>query len=90
MRLGGAGPARGVRQRAFPQQSTTQEHHSGSSRARPRPPHAGKDATQDFEEIGHSNSAKEQLAKYLIGEYEVRTLRGGGATWYRCQQQRGW
>ncbi|KAF5829749.1 cytochrome b-5, isoform CRA_e [Dunaliella salina] len=30
----------------------------------------GKDATQDFEEIGHSNSAKELLAKYLIGDYE--------------------
>lgn len=33
---------------------------------------AGKDATQDFEEIGHSNSAKEYLKKYLIGTYEVR------------------
>ena len=32
---------------------------------------AGKDATQDFEEIGHSNSAKKLLEKYLIGKYEV-------------------
>ena len=39
---------------------------------------AGKDATEDFEEIGHSNSAKEMLAKYIIGSYEVRAgLRGG-------------
>eukprot|EP00197_Chlamydomonas_leiostraca_P007180 CAMPEP_0202865772 /NCGR_PEP_ID=MMETSP1391-20130828/6345_1 /ASSEMBLY_ACC=CAM_ASM_000867 /TAXON_ID=1034604 /ORGANISM="Chlamydomonas leiostraca, Strain SAG 11-49" /LENGTH=129 /DNA_ID=CAMNT_0049545649 /DNA_START=13 /DNA_END=402 /DNA_ORIENTATION=+ len=30
----------------------------------------GKDATQDFEEIGHSNSAKQLLEKYLIGSYE--------------------
>ncbi|KAG2485772.1 hypothetical protein HYH03_015485 [Edaphochlamys debaryana] len=30
----------------------------------------GKDATQDFEEIGHSNSAKKLLDKYYIGEYE--------------------
>jgi cytochrome b involved in lipid metabolism len=32
---------------------------------------AGKDATQDFEEIGHSNSAKKLLEKYYIGKYEV-------------------
>jgi cytochrome b involved in lipid metabolism len=32
----------------------------------------GKDATEDFEEIGHSNSAKELLEKYVIGKYEVR------------------
>lgn len=30
----------------------------------------GKDATQDFEEIGHSNSAKKLLEKYLIGTFE--------------------
>lgn len=33
---------------------------------------AGRDATQDFEEIGHSNSAKRLLEKYIIGKYEVR------------------
>lgn len=38
---------------------------------------AGKDATEDFEEIGHSNSAKEMLAKYVVGKYEVR----GPSTW---------
>ena len=31
----------------------------------------GKDATQDFDEIGHSNSAKALLQKYLIGKFEV-------------------
>ncbi|EIE18666.1 cytochrome b5 [Coccomyxa subellipsoidea C-169] len=30
----------------------------------------GKDATEDFEEIGHSNAAKEMLAKYLIGDFD--------------------
>ncbi|PNH05652.1 Cytochrome b5 [Tetrabaena socialis] len=30
----------------------------------------GKDATQDFEEIGHSKSAKKLLEKYLIGAFE--------------------
>lgn len=33
--------------------------------------HAGKDATEDFEEIGHSNAAKELLSKYIIGDFEV-------------------
>lgn len=31
----------------------------------------GKDATEDFEEIGHSNNARELLKKYEIGEYEL-------------------
>lgn len=30
---------------------------------------AGKDATQDFEEIGHSKSARDMLEKYLIGSF---------------------
>lgn len=34
------------------------------------PPLSGKDATEDFDEIGHSNAAKEQLAQYYIGEFE--------------------
>lgn len=32
---------------------------------------AGKDATQDFEEIGHSKSARDMLEKYLIGSFAV-------------------
>eukprot|EP00890_Picochlorum_soloecismus_P004818 jgi/Picsp_1/5337/NSC_02698-R1_cytochrome b5 len=31
---------------------------------------SGKDGTDDFEEIGHSNTAKEMLESYYIGEYE--------------------
>ncbi|KAK9819350.1 hypothetical protein WJX74_009379 [Apatococcus lobatus] len=30
----------------------------------------GQDATESFEEIGHSNAARELLNKYEIGEYE--------------------
>lgn len=32
---------------------------------------AGKDATEEFEEIGHSRAAKEMLGKYYIGEFAV-------------------
>ncbi len=32
---------------------------------------AAQDATESFEEIGHSNAARELLNKYYIGEYEV-------------------
>lgn len=31
---------------------------------------AGKDATQEFDDIGHSKTAKQLLDKYLIGNYE--------------------
>ncbi|XP_047323919.1 cytochrome b5-like [Impatiens glandulifera] len=34
----------------------------------------GKDATDDFEDVGHSDSAREMLDKYLIGEIDVNTL----------------
>ncbi|KAK9794396.1 hypothetical protein WJX73_008854 [Symbiochloris irregularis] len=30
----------------------------------------GKDASEDFDEIGHSKAAKDMLAKYIIGDYE--------------------
>ena len=33
---------------------------------------AGKDATEDYEEIGHSSTATEMLGKYLIGNFAVR------------------
>lgn len=32
---------------------------------------AGKDATEEFEEIGHSRAAKEMLDKYYIGDFAV-------------------
>ena len=35
---------------------------------------AGKDATEDFEEIGHSNAAKDLLEKYVVGDFEVCPL----------------
>lgn len=34
----------------------------------------GRDATEDFEEIGHSNAAREMLDKYIIGDFEVPPL----------------
>jgi cytochrome b involved in lipid metabolism len=41
---------------------------------------AGKDATQDFEEIGHSKSARDMLDKYLIGAYAVSSCQYGHMT----------
>ncbi|KAJ2387912.1 hypothetical protein GGI23_006171 [Coemansia sp. RSA 2559] len=35
--------------------------------------HAGIDATEAFEDIGHSEDARELLAHLLIGDLEVRT-----------------
>lgn len=54
--------------------------------------YAGKDGTDDFEEIGHSNTAKEMLESYYIGEYEVSF---GVMCWYSLafwdlRAMRGW
>ncbi|CAI9762505.1 unnamed protein product [Fraxinus pennsylvanica] len=35
---------------------------------------SGKDATADFEDIGHSDSAKEMMDKYLIGTIDKSTV----------------
>ncbi|XP_054783066.1 cytochrome B5-like [Prosopis cineraria] len=35
---------------------------------------AEKDATDDFEDVGHSDSAKEMMEKYLAGDVDVSTL----------------
>lgn len=35
---------------------------------------AGKDATNDFEDVGHSDSAREMMDKYYIGEIDVSTV----------------
>lgn len=35
---------------------------------------AGKDATNDFEDIGHSNAAREMMDKYYIGKIDASTL----------------
>ncbi|KAG8381091.1 hypothetical protein BUALT_Bualt06G0086200 [Buddleja alternifolia] len=34
----------------------------------------GKDATNDFEDVGHSDSAREMLDKYYIGEVDKATV----------------
>ncbi|XP_010933787.1 cytochrome b5 [Elaeis guineensis] len=34
----------------------------------------GKDAANDFEDIGHSTSAREMMAKYFIGELDSSTI----------------
>ncbi|OEL33220.1 Cytochrome b5 isoform E [Dichanthelium oligosanthes] len=34
----------------------------------------GKDATADFEDIGHTDSAKELMPKYCIGEVDAATV----------------
>lgn len=36
----------------------------------------GKDATADFEDIGHSDSAKELMSQYCIGEVDAATVPG--------------
>ncbi|XP_028779790.1 cytochrome b5-like [Neltuma alba] len=35
---------------------------------------AEKDATDDFEDVGHSDSAREMMEKYLIGNVDTSTL----------------
>ncbi|KAI9341286.1 cytochrome b5 [Pilaira anomala] len=54
---------------------------------------AGKDATESFEDIGHSDEAREILSKYLVGELDeasrsVRTdynkLRAGELPCFAC------
>ncbi|URD90172.1 Cytochrome b5-like Heme/Steroid binding domain [Musa troglodytarum] len=34
---------------------------------------SGKDATNDFEDIGHSNAAREMMDKYYIGKIDIST-----------------
>lgn len=35
---------------------------------------AGKDATNDFEDVGHSDSARELMEKYYIGKIDSSTV----------------
>ena len=35
---------------------------------------AGKDASADFEDIGHTDSAKELMPQYCIGEVDAATI----------------
>merc|ERR1711924_337025 len=34
----------------------------------------GKDATNDFEDVGHSDSAREMMDKYYIGKIDASTV----------------
>lgn len=34
----------------------------------------GKDATNDFEDVGHSDSAREMMDKYYIGDIDASTI----------------
>ena len=35
---------------------------------------AAKDATEDFEDIGHSETAKDMLKSFYVGEFAVSTI----------------
>lgn len=35
---------------------------------------SGKDASNDFEDVGHSDTAKEMMGKYYIGEIDTSTV----------------
>lgn len=35
---------------------------------------ADRDATDDFNDVGHSDDAKEMMAKYYIGEIDTSTI----------------
>ncbi|KAK9076351.1 hypothetical protein SSX86_004685 [Deinandra increscens subsp. villosa] len=34
----------------------------------------GKDATEDFEDVGHSKNARDMLKDYYVGEFDEKTL----------------
>ncbi|OMP03666.1 hypothetical protein COLO4_10275 [Corchorus olitorius] len=34
----------------------------------------GKDATDDFEDVGHSDSARDMMNQYYVGEIDVSTI----------------
>lgn len=34
----------------------------------------GKDATEDFEDVGHSNDARETMNKYYVGDVDVSSI----------------
>ena len=36
---------------------------------------AGKNATEMFEDIGHSNEARKKMAEYLVGSLQVQNLK---------------
>ena len=40
----------------------------------PFEPDTGKDATDDFEDVGHSNTARAMMDEYLVGEIDASTI----------------
>ncbi|NXX85173.1 CYB5B protein, partial [Urocolius indicus] len=56
---------------------------------------AGRDATESFEDVGHSTDAREMLKQYYIGEiHPVRTCDSLVQTWpgtvYKCDSPFFW
>ncbi|KAJ2315212.1 Cytochrome b5 [Coemansia sp. RSA 2702] len=57
---------------------------------------AGKDATNDFDDIGHSEDAREMLKDYLIGELKgapptgAQGAKGSADSHLRSQQNNSW
>ncbi|XP_045763339.1 cytochrome b5-like [Maniola jurtina] len=52
---------------------------------------AGKDASEDFDDVGHSTDAKEMMKKYIIGELveedKVQPKRKQFSTWSETESQ---
>ncbi|KAJ8511775.1 hypothetical protein OPV22_002210 [Ensete ventricosum] len=46
----------------------------------------GKDATVEFENVGHSSSGRELMGKYCIGKIDSSTLPKGGGDFVKPQQ----
>ena len=56
--------------------ATSRNHNIAASQSK-QPFYTGQDATEAFEDVGHSDEARELLPAMLIGEFEkdsVRTL----------------
>lgn len=52
---------------------------------------AGADASESFEDVGHSSDAREMLKQYYIGDvHPVRTnWARGGSCWLATEQEEG-
>eukprot|EP00499_Haloplacidia_sp_CaronLabIsolate_P007917 CAMPEP_0196782072 /NCGR_PEP_ID=MMETSP1104-20130614/10637_1 /TAXON_ID=33652 /ORGANISM="Cafeteria sp., Strain Caron Lab Isolate" /LENGTH=129 /DNA_ID=CAMNT_0042152303 /DNA_START=8 /DNA_END=397 /DNA_ORIENTATION=+ len=51
--------------------------------------HAGTDATEEFDTIGHSEDARRQLKDYLLGELEGGSTQSSGASVTASSAQSG-
>lgn len=53
---------------------------------------AGQDSTEEFDDIFHSDNAKQMMAKYLVGKlkgYESGAGSSGGAAYKKQKQSNG-